>query len=108
MVATLKKALAEKGLLDAPRLRLVVPEAFAPERPCSLDFVWHCEQIRFLARAHELDWLVKQETRGYAGLESMPEEEVQRVYRQVGKAIQCRRDNIPFEDAGLIEFYEDP
>lgn len=99
------------ALQPSPRPRIIVPDDFASERPCSTEFAWMCDQIRFLSNAYGFDWLVRQESRGYAGLESMPDGELQRVYKQLGRAIDCRNSGIPFEDTDLIEYdqsYDDP
>jgi hypothetical protein len=104
LLAVFTKALDEKGLLERPRPRLVVPEDFAPERPCTTEIAWLIDQIRFLAGAYGLQWLVKQESRGYAGLESMPDDELNRVYKRIGQAIDCRKADIPFEDTDLIDY----
>lgn len=92
------------SLPDAPRPRQIVPEDFAPVGLCATEREWFCEHIRFLARVYELGWFVRQECRGYAGLESLPDDELKRVFKRVGHAVSCIKDGISFEDAGLIEY----
>jgi hypothetical protein len=91
-------------LVQAPRPRIIVPDDFAPELPCSSEHVWLCEQIRWLTRIYGLEAFVRQECRGYASLDSMPDDELREVYQRVGRAIECIKDGVSFEDADLIEF----
>ncbi len=102
MVAMLEAELAERAPPDAPRLRAIDPDDFPPQGLCATEREWFCEHIRFLARVYELGWFVRQECRGYAGLESLPDDELKRVFKRVGHAVSCLKDGVSFEDAGLI------
>lgn len=100
----LEQELAEKAPPDGPVLRIVSLGDLAPDPDalCSTEREWLCDQVRFLARVYSLDWFVRQESRGYAGLESMPDDELRNVYKRVGKAIECIKEGVSFEDAGLL------
>lgn len=93
-----------KSLTPAPQPRVLVPDEFAPVRPCMSDRVWQIDQIRLLGRAYGFDWVIQRESRGFLGLESMPDEDLQRVARALAHAIDCRHNNIDFEDAGLMDY----
>src|SRR5438128_1040553 len=101
LVAMLERRLEGKAPPNAPKLRLVEPAA---KGMCANDRDWMCDQIRFLGQAWGLDWLVRQECRGFLALEAMPDDDLRRVYRRIGHAIDCRKSGIPFEDTDLIDY----
>jgi hypothetical protein len=87
---------------------VVTREDLQPDGLCATERAWLCDQVRFLASVYTLDWFVRQESRGYAGLESMPDDDLQHLYKRVGKAISCIRDGTSLEDAGLIQYDTEP
>lgn len=99
-MALIERQLEKRAPASGPKLRLVAP---APAGLPALEREWLCDRIRFLGRVYELEWFVRQEIRGFAGVESLPDEDLIRVFRQLGRAIECIRDGVSFEDAGLIQ-----
>jgi len=74
----------------------------APELFNDNDREWIREQIRTLRRIYNLDWFVRQEMFGKYGLEDLSDEELVSLLRLVERAVQCIRDEVSFEEAGLI------
>ena len=105
----LEAELGERAPPDRPALRVV--DQLPPAGLCTTERLWFCDQIHFLARVYALEWFVRQEIRGYTGVESLPDDELKALFKSVGYAISCIKDNISFEDAGLIrcesDIYED-
>lgn len=99
MVALIEQQLGKKLPVEAPKLRVVSDAAPAMSEA---DRLWFCDQVRFLARVYDLEWFVRQEIRGFMGLESLPDDDLRRVFTQVGRAVECIREGVSFEDAGLI------
>lgn len=87
-----------------PQLRLVSTrpqEGFG-----GLDFITresHCRLIRHLRRRCGLaaQELIDRATFGLSGIEQLPDEALIGLHRDLERALECLRDGISFEDAGL-------
>jgi hypothetical protein len=62
----------------------------------------HYRRISFLKRSYKLEWLVEQEIFGHARVEDLDDEPLQALLSLMETARECRQENIPFEDAGLV------
>lgn len=89
---------------QAPRLRLVGSEDFQQEKPLfdSVTRDAHLQRIRYLARAYDLRWLVEQATFDRPGIDNLGDQEIVALHSDLDRAMECRRDGVSFEDAGLV------
>jgi hypothetical protein len=55
-----------------------------------------------LARGYGLGWLIDQATFDRPGLETLEDDEIIALHRDMDRAMECRRDGISFEDADLV------
>lgn len=62
----------------------------------------HCKRIKYLARAYGLRWLVDQETFTVASVECLDDDALSALLHDMERARECMRDDVSFEDAGLV------
>lgn len=97
---------AAMGLPERPRPALrVVDEREFHSQPRTMDAVTrdaHMQRIRYLARGYNLRWLVDQATFDRPGLEHLEDHEIVSLHKDLDRAMECRRDGVSFEDAGLV------
>jgi hypothetical protein len=60
-------------------------------------------RIRFLSRAYRLQWLIDQHQFNAPCLESLSDRELSALVRALEHARECIAENLPLEDAGLIQ-----
>lgn len=103
-LAALIRERARSAPLVKPRLRLVTLAAPEPGA-FHLDDVsrnGHFRRIRWLSRAFRLQWLVDQATFSVPALECLEDAELSALLSDMERARECLRDDVSFEDAGLI------
>lgn len=83
-----------------PAVRLV--KAPIPTRFDGITRDSHLQRIRYLARGYGLRWLIDQATFDRPGLDSLEDDELVALHRDMDRAMECRRDGIPYEDADLV------
>ncbi len=59
-------------------------------------------RIRDLRDMYRLHWLVRQETFGRGQLENLDDSDLSALLSMMEKARECIRDDVPFEEQGLI------
>jgi len=94
-----------KGAPERPRLRLVTTADLPPKPPRLLtdeDREWACREIRVWCSVYPIDPYVRRRMKGYALLEEMPDEELREVLHFVERCVQAIRDEVPFDEAGLL------
>lgn len=60
------------------------------------------QRIRFLRRAFRLDWMVQQAAFNRGGVDSLEDQELAALLRDMERARACIREGIALEDAGLV------
>lgn len=87
-----------------PQLRLVgnPVESSRPRRFDSITRASHIDRIRYLSRGYGLNWLIEQATFDRPGLDSLDDDELIQLHRDMDKAMDCIRDGVAFEDADLV------
>lgn len=92
----------------APVLRVVGrDEAPASRRFDSVTRDSHLQRIRYLARAYNLRWLVDQATFDRPGIDSLEDDELVALHRDLDRAIDCIRYDVCFIEAGLLRHQGD-
>lgn len=88
-----------------PKLRLIT-SADLPPRPSEIysdvEREWVRDRIRMWTRVYGLEQWVRQEMKGFFSLEEMPDEELQQLLSRVEHGVQCCRDGVGFDEAGLM------
>lgn len=98
-------SLIEAGLKgrSGPDLKVVPPrQAPLARRFDSITRDSHLQRIRYLAKGYGLRWLIEQATFDRPGLDSLEDDELIALHRDMDRAMECRRDGIPYEDADLV------
>lgn len=62
----------------------------------------YIRRIRWLSRAFRLQWLLDQGTFHVASIECLEDAELSALLGDMERARECMRDDVSFEDAGLI------
>jgi len=68
-----------------------------------IDREWHLRMIAHLSQRWGLQVLVDQATRGYLGIQSLPDDELAQLHRDLHRAYECMREGYDLVDAGLIQ-----
>lgn len=103
-MALIEKKLEKRVPGDRPALRLV-QDAPPKSQEFTLDPISreaHVRRIRWLARAFRLQWLMDQGTFHVATIECLDDAELSALLADMERARECMRDDVSFEDAGLI------
>lgn len=88
---------------EKPKLRLVKADPGPdPKRLDSVSREAHFRRIRWLARAFRLQWLLDQGTFHVASIECLDDDELSALLTDMERGRECMRDDVSFEDAGLI------
>jgi hypothetical protein len=88
-----------------PKLRLITTADLPPKSPrlySDEEREWAYREIRLWLGVYPIEPYVRREMKGYALLEEMPDEELQGVLQFVEKCVKAIRDEVPFDEAGLI------
>ncbi|QWF19272.1 hypothetical protein [Lysobacter capsici] len=88
-----------------PKFRIVTPADFdvgASKSLTAIDRAWHLDRIADLKRMYSLDWLVRQETRRAGSVVGLDDDSLRALLDLMETARECIRDDVPFEDRGLI------
>jgi hypothetical protein len=106
----LAKAIAArvKGAKPASKqhLRLVTQE----DNLAGMDAIKRESYVR-MVRHYRRNWgapmqlLIDQACFGHAGVEQLPDDALVRLMRDLERGLECIRDDVSFEDAGLIRRY---
>lgn len=59
-------------------------------------------RIRWLAKAYKLEWLVQQHIFDHPGIESLDQEALRALHKDMEQGRECVVDGISFDDAGLV------
>ncbi len=98
----------ESGLRPRADVSLRVIDGGAPTaQPLhDIDRESHCRMIRHFRRAmgYAGQMLIDQAAFGYASMEQLPDDELIRLHQDMERAMECIRDGVSFEDAGLIRY----
>lgn len=103
LVALLKERV-KSAPQPKPKLKLIKLET-PQNKGFSMDSISreaHIRRIRWLARAFRLQWLLDQETFHVAAIECLEDDALSALLRDMERARECMRDDVSFEDAGLI------
>lgn len=88
-----------------PKLRLITA-ADLPAKPPRLftddERAWACNEIRMWCSVYPIETYVRRRMKGYVMPEEMPDEDLREVLTFVEKCVQSIRDEVPFDEAGLI------
>lgn len=104
-MAILEKKFGHAVPAKKPDLRAVSaakPPAEPVRRFDSITRDSHLQRIRYLAKGYGLRWLIDQATFDRPGMDSLEDDELVALHRDMDRAMECRRDGIPFEDADLV------
>lgn len=103
-MAILEKKLGGKFPAQKPSLQTVEPRPHrqSVRRFDSITRASHLDRIRYLARGYGLRWLVDQAAFDRPGLESLDDDEIVQLHRDMDRAMECIREGIAFADAGLV------
>lgn len=84
-----------------PTLRIVEPP---PARMDAITRESHCRMIRHLRRGwgRDMQIIIDQACFGVAGIESLDDDSLVQLHRDMERALDCIRDGVSFEDAGLL------
>ena len=88
-----------------PRLRLVTAADLPPKPARTMsddDRTWACSEIRLWCGVYPIEPYVRRRMQGYALLEELPDAELRDVVDYVARCVQAIRDEVPFDEAGLI------
>lgn len=104
-MAILERKLGSRFPAQKPNLQAVVPR---PQRQPVRQFdsitrASHLDRIRYLARGYGLRWLVEQATFDRPGLDSLDDDEIVQLHRDMDRAMECIREGVAFADAGLVK-----
>lgn len=85
-----------------PRLRLVSTKA--PRGMDSTTKDSHCRMIRHYRRhwGPAMQLLIDQACFGLTGIEDLEDDQLIALHRDMERGIECMRDGVSFEDAGLL------
>lgn len=105
--AALSDAIARriKEAPPRPKLRLVTTADLPPKPARTLtddERTWACSEIRHWCGVYPIEPYVRRRMTGYALLEEMPDEELRAVLGYVERCVQAIRDEVPFDEAGLL------
>jgi hypothetical protein len=104
LAAAIERALGDELPRARPKLRLITT-ADLPPRPTSLytddEREWVRDRIRYWTRIYQLEQWTRQQMRGFVTLEEMPDEDLKRLLDRVEHGVQCIRDEVPFDEAGI-------
>lgn len=103
LVAILEKKLG--GRFPAPKPALSLASKPRPQPARRFDSVTrssHLDRIRYLARGYGLGWLIDQATFDRPGLESLDDDEIVKLHRDMDRAMECLREGVAFVDAELV------
>lgn len=90
-------------LVDAEKLRRVLPEAPAPGGMDAVTRDVIYARIRDLSRMYWLGWLVRQETMYVQGtVELLDDDALSDLLDRMERARECREEGIGFSEAGLV------
>ena len=84
-----------------PALRVVAEQ---PRRMDDLHRESHCRMIRHFRRnwGPPMQQLIDQACFGLAGIEQLSDDDLVQLHKDMERAMDCMRDGISFEDAGLL------
>lgn len=88
-----------------PALKLVASKADPAAGMDAIERESHLRFIRSMRRAYRqlgMDLIVNQATLGKGTIDDLTDEELVQLHRDMDKARDCLRDDVSFEDAGLI------
>lgn len=88
------------------KMRLIEGGAGAPQKMHPLDRESHCRMIRHFRRALGAagQMLIDQAIFGLGGIEQLGDDGLISLHQDMEKAMECVREGISFEDAGLIRY----
>lgn len=95
-------------MVNARNLRREVPTAPPPKPANLLDDITresYCRVIRSYRRnwGKPMQLLIDQACVGIAGIEQLQDNDLIRLMRDMQRGLECIRDDVTFEDAGLIK-----
>lgn len=103
----------EKQLLSKLEERLAAARARQRPAPAPLyvvegdlariDREWNLRMVMHLSRRWGLQLLVDQATRGYVGVQSLPDDDLAQLHRDLHRAYDCMREGVDLVEAGLIQ-----
>lgn len=88
-----------------PKLRLVRPDDLPEPLPTHQDAMFRdsrLERVRWLQRTYNLQVVVKQHTFGRMGLESLSNDELKDLHRELERARECVVEGVSLDEAGFI------
>jgi len=98
----------EAGLKPRSEVKLLVIEGGngSPQTMHPLDRESHCRMIRHFRRVLGVSgqMLIDQANFGLGGIEQLSDEGLISLHRDMERAMECVREGISFEDAGLIRY----
>lgn len=101
----LENKLSAKSPARKPRLHLITA-AHLPPKPAELFDDLERERIRdrvrMWTRIYGLEQWLRQELASYATLEEMPDAVLLRQLERIEHGVQCIRDGVGFDEAGLM------
>lgn len=88
-----------------PQLRLVTAAHLPPKAPAlfgDLERERMIDRIRMWTRIYSLEQWLRQELGEYATLDEVPDAGLQRQLERIEHGVQCIRDGVGFDEAGLM------
>lgn len=102
-MALLENKLGGRFPARKPTLRAVPKPRKQPERRFdAITRASHLDRIRYLARGYGLRWLVDQATFNRPGLDTLDDDELVQLHRDMDRAMECLREGVSFIDAELV------
>lgn len=105
LAAAIERALGDELPRARPKLRLITA-ADLPPRPAELysdaEREWVRDRIRMWTRIYQLGQWLRQQMKGFFSLEEMPDEDLARLLARVEHGVECIRDGVGFDEAGLM------
>lgn len=104
ITALLEQKLAKQFPPAKPKLRLITTADLPPKPPALYtdeDREWVRDRVRYWTRIYGLEQWTRQQMRGFATLEEMPDEDLKALLDRVERGVECIREGIAFDDAGL-------
>lgn len=105
MTALLESKLGTKYPAKRPVLQLITTADLPPKPARTMtddERAWACDEVRMWCRVYGLEPYVRRRMMGYALLEELPDDELRGVLQYVERCVAAIRDEVPFDEAGLI------
>lgn len=105
LTALLENKFGEKFPAKKPKFRLITTADLPPRAAELYDDTTRerlRDRVRMWSRVYQIEQWVRQQYGGYATLEEMTDDDLTRLLERVESGVQCIRDGVGFDEAGLL------